>query len=193
MAGDGGRLSGATRPGEGHQHQNKLAPATFIPACLEVRMKWFHIAHAGVTLLLVLAVAVLGTFLLTGGVELRRSSGGGSESYQTTLNQGTKARLLVIRGLRPNWEYRVYEGRNIIGRADQQPVDIDLQPQEPEQRVWSSRQHAAITWEAGQMVIEDLASANGTYVNRQRVPPGEKRPLQMGDVIQIGEVQIKVE
>jgi hypothetical protein len=103
-----------------------------------------------------------------------------------------KARLLVVRGLRPNWVYAVYEGQNVLGRADDQPVDIDLQPQEPEDRIWSSRQHAAITAKGDVMVIEDLNSSNGTYVNRKRVPPGEKRPLHKDDVIQIGEVHIKV-
>jgi pSer/pThr/pTyr-binding forkhead associated (FHA) protein len=42
------------------------------------------------------------------------------------------------------------------------------------------------------LTIEDLGSTNGTYVNRNRVPPREKRPLRDGDIIQIGEVQIKV-
>jgi pSer/pThr/pTyr-binding forkhead associated (FHA) protein len=42
------------------------------------------------------------------------------------------------------------------------------------------------------MVIEDLSSANGTYVNRSRVPPGERRALKEGDVIQVGAVQLKV-
>jgi len=103
-----------------------------------------------------------------------------------------KARLVVVRGLRPNWEYPVYEGRNILGRADEQPVDIDLQPQEPEARIWSSRQHAVIICKSGAMVIEDLKSASGTYVNRKRVPPGEQCPLRKDDIIQIGEVHIRV-
>src|SRR5262249_55439954 len=103
-----------------------------------------------------------------------------------------KSRLVIVRGLRPNWEYPIFEGRNIIGRADQQPVEIDLQPQEPEDRVWSSRQHAVITCTAGAMVLEDLNSSNGTYVNRKRVPPGEKRALAKDDIIQIGEVQMRV-
>jgi pSer/pThr/pTyr-binding forkhead associated (FHA) protein len=42
------------------------------------------------------------------------------------------------------------------------------------------------------MLIEDLHSANGTYVDQHRVPPGEKRPLRMGDIIQVGAVQLKV-
>ena len=73
------------------------------------------------------------------------------------------------------------------------PADIDLDILEAgPDRVWSSRQHAAITWEAGKCVIEDLNSANGTYVNRARVRPGEKRALQPGDVVQIGEIQFKL-
>ena len=42
------------------------------------------------------------------------------------------------------------------------------------------------------MSIEDLNSANGTYVNRTRVYPGSKRPLNVNDIIQIGNVQMKV-
>ena len=103
-----------------------------------------------------------------------------------------KSRLEVVRGLKPSWKYPIFEGRNTIGRADQQPVEIDLQPQEPEDRIWSSRQHAAITWTKGAMEIEDLNSSNGTYVNRKRVPPGEKQTLKKDDMIQIGEVQMRV-
>src|SRR5207247_10091730 len=104
-----------------------------------------------------------------------------------------KPSILILRGLRPNWEYPIHDGVNIIGRADEQPVDIDLQPQERDDRVWSSRQHAAITRNGGTLIIEDLGSSNGTYVNRRRVPPSEKRPLEDGDVIQIGEVHMKVQ
>ena len=44
----------------------------------------------------------------------------------------------------------IYEGHNFIGRADEKPVDIDLEDQEPPDRIWSSRQHALITFEDGQ-------------------------------------------
>ncbi len=39
-------------------------------------------------------------------------------------------------------------------------------------------------------MIQDLNSANGTYVNRKRVPPGEKRALAEEDIIQVGPVQL---
>jgi hypothetical protein len=156
-------------------------------------MKWFRIAHAATTLLLLVAIAGFAGLLLTGVIEVRRRSGiSAPEQRQAIPQSGAKARLLVVRGLQPNWEYPLWEGPNVIGRADQQPVDIDLQPQEPVERIWSSRQHAAITCAGDSMVIEDLNSANGTYVNRTRVPPGEKRSLQTGDIIQIGAVQMKV-
>jgi hypothetical protein len=103
-----------------------------------------------------------------------------------------KPKLVVLRGQRINVEYPLYEGENFIGRADDKAVDIDLEDQESAERVWSSRQHAVILFKDGQLIIEDLNSTNGTFVNRLRVHPGQKRPLQINDVIQIGTVHLKV-
>lgn len=156
-------------------------------------MKLLHIAHVAFTMVLTIVVVGLGIMSLTGVIEMRwRVGDTNPQRGQPPQADGVKARLLVIRGLQPNWEYSIHEGKNFIGRADQKPVDIDLQPQEPVNHVWSSRQHALITHDGRSMVIEDLSSTNGTYVNRTRVPPGEKRPLVLGNVIQIGEVQMKV-
>jgi uncharacterized protein (TIGR02996 family) len=103
-----------------------------------------------------------------------------------------RAHLQVQRGQRPGLLYPVWDGLNYMGRADEQPVDIDLEDQEPPDRVWSSRLHAVIAWENGTLSIEDLNSTNGTYLNRQRVYPGSRRPLAPRDVIQIGTVQMRV-
>ena len=108
------------------------------------------------------------------------------------LPPDAQPRLLVLRGLKRNVEYPLYEGHNFIGRADEKPVGIDLDDQEAPDRVWSSRQHALITFEEGKLVIEDLNSANGTFVNRARIYPGQKRDLAVGDVVHIGTVQMKV-
>jgi hypothetical protein len=108
------------------------------------------------------------------------------------LAPDAKPRLVVLRGLKINVEYPIYEGNNFIGRADEKPVDIDLDDQEPPDRVWSSRQHALITFDNSELVLEDLNSANGTFVNRTRVYPGQKRPLSPNDVIQVGTVQMKL-
>jgi hypothetical protein len=101
-------------------------------------------------------------------------------------------RLIVLRGVRVGTVYRLYEGNNYIGRPDDRPVDIDLEEQEPADKVWASRQHARIVLENGVLSLEDLNSLNGTYVNRARVHPGQQRVLQANDVIQIGTVQLKV-
>lgn len=51
----------------------------------------------------------------------------------------------------------------------------------PEQHV--SRQHAVITYRDGIFMIDDLGSANGTFVNDQRLV--ESFPLASGDVIRL--------
>jgi hypothetical protein len=108
------------------------------------------------------------------------------------LPPGAQPRLVVLRGQRRNVEYPLYEGLNFIGRADEKPVDIDLEDQEPPDRIWCSRQHACISFEGDQLAIEDLNSANGTYINRAKLYPGQKKNLSVNDIIQIGNVQLKV-
>ena len=98
----------------------------------------------------------------------------------------------VIRGLRLSAEFQLYEGSNLIGRRDDRPVDVDVSDLEPPDRIWASRHHAMITVNNGLMIIEDLNSMNGTFVNRQRVYPGHKRSLVINDVVQIGTIQFKV-
>jgi len=108
------------------------------------------------------------------------------------LPAGSQPRLLVLRGQKRNVEYPIYEGLNFIGRADEKPVDIDLEDQEPPDRIWCSRLHACLSFENNELFLEDLNSANGTYVNRTRIYPGQKRQLAPNDIIQIGNVQLKV-
>jgi hypothetical protein len=102
------------------------------------------------------------------------------------------ARLRVIRGQRLNLEFPLYEGQNLIGRADEQPVDVDVTGLEPADRTWTSRQHAIISVVQGGLTIEDLKSTNGTFVNRQRVKPDQAAALRGGDVVQIGTIQFKL-
>jgi pSer/pThr/pTyr-binding forkhead associated (FHA) protein len=91
-------------------------------------------------------------------------------------------------------EFPIYGADNYIGRSDEKPVDIDLEDQEPPDRVWTSRQHALIHFDesAGSLTIEDLNSSNGTFLNRNKVYPGQPQPLKVGDVIQIGTVHLKI-
>src|SRR5262249_14237551 len=110
----------------------------------------------------------------------------------STLAPEERPKLVAVKGLKPNLTYPVYDGINVIGRSDDQAVDIDLLDQEAPSKVFASRQHARITWENGAMFIEDLNSANGTFVNRQRLHPHYKMPLKDGDYVQTGTVMFKV-
>jgi CheY-like chemotaxis protein len=103
-------------------------------------------------------------------------------------------KLLVVRGEKCNAEFLIRQGDNYVGRAGEAPVDIDLADQEPPDRVWCSHQHAQITFDGSRMFIEDLNSTNGTYLNREKVYSGSdhRKPLNVNDIIQIGNVQLKV-
>lgn len=107
------------------------------------------------------------------------------------LSRGQNFRLVVLRGQRREVDYPLLPGPNIIGRSDAKPVDVDLECQEDPKRIWVSRQHA-IVYVTDQVSIEDLNSSNGTYVNRERIFPGQKHPVSIGDMIQIGGVQLKL-
>ncbi len=102
-------------------------------------------------------------------------------------------KLRVIRGMRVNIEYPVYPGRNVVGRFAEKPVDIDLTGIEPDGQVWSSRRHAALTLDKTMLVVEDLNSLNGTWVNGTRLRAGSALALKAGDVIQIGVAQLRVD
>ncbi|MCK0177625.1 FHA domain-containing protein [Mycolicibacterium sp. F2034L] len=49
-----------------------------------------------------------------------------------------------------------------------------------------SRLHAKLSWQAGEVVIEDQASTNGTTVNGRRIPEFELTALADGDVVGFG-------
>lgn len=53
-----------------------------------------------------------------------------------------------------------------------------------------SAEHAIIRQERGSWYIEDLGSTNGTFLNGKRMK-GKKR-LQMGDMLQIGDITFQV-
>lgn len=109
-----------------------------------------------------------------------------------TAPPAVRAKLIVLRGQKINQDYPLYEGRNLIGRFADHPVDVDLSIQEAEGQVWSSRKHALITFDRNVLLIEDLNSLNGTWVNGTRLNAGSRRPLKENDVVQIGAVQLKL-
>jgi pSer/pThr/pTyr-binding forkhead associated (FHA) protein len=79
-----------------------------------------------------------------------------------------------------------------VGRED--PVsgvfpDIDLTDHGGDEG-GVSRQHARIFVQGVQVFIEDLNSTNYTYVNQQKLTPGQPHPLHDGDVVRFGRVKL---
>jgi ABC-type multidrug transport system ATPase subunit len=56
----------------------------------------------------------------------------------------------------------------------------------------ASARHAQIINQGGQLFIEDRGSANGTFVRGQRVPPGQKVPIQNGEKVFIGPMPLLI-
>ncbi len=55
-----------------------------------------------------------------------------------------------------------------------------------------SRRHARILKQGGMVVIEDMGSINGTYVNGKRLDPYLPEVLNDGDTLQLGKLKIEV-
>ena len=53
-----------------------------------------------------------------------------------------------------------------------------------------SRHHAILTFVEGRWLVEDRGSANGTFVNGERVPFGAAHPLRHGDRIGVGSASL---
>jgi len=163
-------------------------------------MKSLRILHVAITVVLLLTVAVFGFLVLAGAVDVRLTHQAADDRHPAEQAPrgpanpaALKEKLVVVRGLKPGVVFQLFEGDNFIGRADQHPVEVDIEDQEPPDRIWASRQHALITCKNGSCRIEDLNSANGTYVNRNRVPPGQQLELKTDDIIQIGAVQLQLQ
>lgn len=89
------------------------------------------------------------------------------QSYQFNMRSGPT----------PGQIYPIQQAEIIIGRD----LNADMTISDPE----ISRRHARLTQQSGALVLEDLGSTNGTFVNGQRL--AGPRVLHPGDVIQLGE------
>jgi pSer/pThr/pTyr-binding forkhead associated (FHA) protein len=71
----------------------------------------------------------------------------------------------------------------VLGRGDQAEIRLD----DP----FASSQHARIYQQGGIMVIEDMSSTNGTYLNEELLEG--PRPLHSGDRVRIGDSEFTYE
>jgi hypothetical protein len=93
------------------------------------------------------------------------------------LNEGFEPRLLVERapGHESGLAYDLIDGAT-LGRGD-----VEIRLEDP----FASSRHARISRQGRTLVIEDLGSTNGTYLNDE--PLNGPQPLHEGDRIRIGD------
>lgn len=80
----------------------------------------------------------------------------------------------------------------IIGRTfEDSRVDIDLS-QFGGQDLGMSRRHAMLRPGRYNLLVSDIGSANGTFLNRERVQMGKANPVQDGDMLTFGRLSVKI-
>jgi predicted component of type VI protein secretion system len=91
--------------------------------------------------------------------------------------------LQVVRGRSEANTLRLMDGINSIGRHDDCQIRIRSSQ--------VSRRHCELFEEGGKLILRDLGSSNGTFVNGKRVLG--QQTLEPGDVLTIGGVTLRVD
>lgn len=81
-----------------------------------------------------------------------------------------------------------------LGRiSEDQPImpDIDLSPYQA-YAAGVSRLHGVIKRIGNTIVIVDLGSANGTYINGKRLSPNAEQTLNHGDIVALGKLKMQI-
>jgi len=91
-------------------------------------------------------------------------------------------RLKVLQGSHSGKELKIPTPKCLIGRAD----DCHLKPQSDA----ISRHHCVIITSENEVVVRDLKSRNGTFVNEERV--ADEAVLLHGDVLRVGTQQFEL-
>jgi hypothetical protein len=110
----------------------------------------------------------------------------GMHSATAGLNPGNKSaprlRVESAPGLRGGAAYDLSDGA-VLGRGD----DVDLKLEDS----FASGHHARLVPQGDVIVLEDMGSTNGTYLNGQ--PLTGPQPLHPGDKIRIGDSEFTFE
>lgn len=91
------------------------------------------------------------------------------------MNEGF--RLVMTKGPQPGQTFNLSQDLTNLGRGPSNEIVIN--------HAQVSRQHARLTRQGGTVVLEDLGSTNGTYVNGVRLTAPQT--LSNGDVIGLGD------
>jgi hypothetical protein len=92
------------------------------------------------------------------------------------------AKLIVNRDTSSTWEITLKDGATSLGRGEQNDFPIDHNS--------ISTAHCQVTLSASRVVIKDLGSRNGTFVNDELV---EEITLKHGQTVRLGDVVMRFE
>jgi pSer/pThr/pTyr-binding forkhead associated (FHA) protein len=90
--------------------------------------------------------------------------------------------LVVLSGSEQGKQFKLHHHQHLLGREP--AVDIMI----PDPKV--SRRHGMLWVQSQQILLEDLNSTNGTYVNGKRVV---KQKLELLDRIRLGDTYLKID
>ena len=91
-------------------------------------------------------------------------------------------RLIVTHSGKTTQDVQLVAARVLIGRSELSDILVDDQ--------FVSKQHALLVWNDESVVLIDLNSSNGTFVNSRRI---KSRVLRHNDVISLGDHRIKMD
>ena len=109
---------------------------------------------------------------------------------QTPLDQGHDGDWLVLTGPGGRCLHLLARTTAILGRLPEAPCDLTIRlfPEDERKNAHIGRQHLRLTAGTGGLEIADLAAANGTEVDGQRLGRNQVRPLTSRCVLTLGRV-----
>lgn len=100
--------------------------------------------------------------------------------------------LEVVKGRQAGRSYPIVGPETTLGNGLAGLPGIDLAEQEGDSPRRMAARQAVVASTPGGLAVRDLDSPGGTFVNRQRILPGQSLPLRAGDVLQLGGVQLRL-
>jgi len=95
-----------------------------------------------------------------------------------------QVKLKVLAGSNEGKEIAVNSEKFLIGRAD----ECQLRPKSES----VSRRHAAIIQKDGRVLLVDLKSRNGTFVNEKQLSSDKAKILKDGDLLRVGKLEFQI-
>jgi hypothetical protein len=97
-----------------------------------------------------------------------------------------------VRGRTIAHQFALEAGETVVGNDLGGAPGLDLADQEGNSPRKMAARHATIVSTSQDLTVRDLESPGGTFINQQRLLTGQSRRLVVGDVIQLGGVQLRV-